>query len=135
MSPIFLSKFTYKRHKMTANVPLTPKVPINSEQISSFSYPYGSRVQKCLPVSVHIDATVLQRTAGVWVYLSPDPGVGDEQRRTREALLNRHLGLLAAQLARRLQGHVPPITLPQVSAVFERPDLSQAVILGGSADC
>ena len=53
-----------------------------------------------------------ERMAGVWVYRSSDPAV-----------------------ARRLQGHAPPIALSQVSAVFTRFDLAQVAQKGGSADC
>ena len=49
--------------------------------------------------------------------------------------LIRHPGSSPTQVARRLQGHAPPIALPQVSAVFTRFDLAQVAQKGGSADC
>ena len=85
------------------------------------------------------------RMAGVWVYRSSDPAGGAAQRRARQArfdpppaaaweptvirevllALIRHPGASPAQLARRLQGHAPPIALSQVAAVFARFDLAQ----------
>lgn len=117
------------------------------------------RVQAFLLAAVRRRKLQRQRMAGVWVYLSPDPAVGDAQRHARRARLDqqraseaaatleatlvievllaliRHPGSSPAQLARRLQGHVPPIGLPQVSAVFERFELEQVAQKGGSADC
>ena len=90
-------------------------------------------------------ARVRHRMAGVWVYRSSDPARGAAQRRARQArfdpppaaaweptvirevllALIRHPGASPAQLARRLQGHAPPIALSQVAAVFARFDLAQ----------
>ena len=117
------------------------------------------RVQPFLLAAVRQRALGRERMAGVWVYLSDDPAVGDTQRRRRQARLDahrvraagaapeaaviiavllaliRHPGASAAQVARRLQGHAPPISLPQVSAVFTRFDLAQTAQKGGSAPC
>ena len=117
------------------------------------------RVQAFLLAAVRRRKLRRQRMAGVWVYFSGDPAVGEAQRRARRARLDqqraseaaatleatlvievllaliRHPGSSTAQLARRLQGHVPPIGLPQVSAVFKRFELEQVAQKGGSADC
>ena len=100
-----------------------------------------------------------ERLGGVWVYLAGDPAVGDAQRRERRQrlarrrageaaaaleatvvievllVLIRHPGTSPLQVARRLQGHAPPIGLPQVSAVFTRYDLEQLQKRGASTDC
>lgn len=117
------------------------------------------RVQAFLLAAVRRCQLRRQRMAGIWVYLSRDPAVGDAQRRARRARLDpqraseaaaalqatliievllaliRHPGSSPAQIARRLQGHVPPIGLPQVSAVFERYELEQVAQKGGSTAC
>ena len=107
------------------------------------------RVQPFLLAAVRREALDRERMAGVWVYLAADPAVGDAQRQARKARLDaqrfsatgaapdaaviiavllalvRHPGESPARVARRLQGHAPPISLPQVSAVFTRFDLAQ----------
>ena len=117
------------------------------------------RTQPFLLAAVRRQALVRERMAGVWVYRAADPAVGDAQRQARQARLDaqrvsataaapeaaviiavllalvRHPGASPARVARRLQGHAPPISLPQVSAVFTRFDLAQGAQKGGSADC
>ena len=85
-----------------------------------------------------------ERVGGVYVYLSAAPQTGAEQLRARQAsraasrsselaaafqpdviievllVLVRHPRSLPAEVARRLQGHSPPIRLAQVQAVFDR---------------
>ena len=102
-------------------------------------------VRAFLLAAVRQRALQRERMGGVWVYHSSDPAVGDAQRRARQArtderraseaaaalaptviievLLIRHPGSSPVQVARRLQGHAPPIVLSQVSAVFIRFDL------------
>ena len=46
--------------------------------------------------------------------------------------LIHHPGSSPEQLARRLQGHSPPIALPQVAAVFDRFELRQVAKKGGA---
>ena len=95
-----------------------------------------------------------ERMGGVWVYRSSDSARGDAQRRARQArtaqrqaaaleptviievllALLRHPGSSPAQVACRLQEHAPPITLPQVTAVFTRFDLAQVAGPEGVAD-
>ena len=92
-----------------------------------------------------------QRFAGVFVYFSPGPD-GDRQLHARQAriaarraasleprliievllVLVRHPGSPPAQVARRLQGHSPPIRLVHVQAVFDRFELAELVEKGGS---
>ena len=100
-----------------------------------------------------------ERLGGVYVYLCSDLQAGDNQLRARQArlaasrssdlaaslepgliievllVLVRHSGSLPAQVARRLQGHSPPIELAQVQAVFDRFDLTGIGEKGGSAPC
>ncbi len=89
-----------------------------------------------------------QRLAGIYVYFCLGPR-GDRQLRARQSrlaaslepdtiiavllVLVRHPGSLPAQVARRLQGHSPPIPMPQVQAVFDRFDLASLAQEGGSA--
>ena len=97
-----------------------------------------------------------ERMDGVWVYRSRDPDRGAAQRRTRQERIEqrrasaaaleptlvievllaliRHPGSSPEQLARRLQGHAPPIARPQVAAVFDRFDLRQVAKKGGATD-
>ncbi len=99
-----------------------------------------------------------ERLGGVYVYLC-DGADGDRQlqaRQTRLAasreagpaaalepeliievllVLVRHPGSLPAEVARRLQGHSPPIPLARVQAVFDRFELAGAGEKGGSAAC
>ena len=88
-----------------------------------------------------------ERMGGVWVYRSSDSARGDAQRRARQAAaleptviievllaLLRHPGSSPAQVACRLQEQAPPITLPQVTAVFTRFDLAQVAGPEGVAD-
>ncbi len=88
-----------------------------------------------------------ERLGGVFVYLGADPA-GDRQLQARQArraarrqanltaalepdtiievllVLVRHAGSRPGEVARRLQGHSPPILLAQVLAVFGRFDLA-----------
>ena len=102
-------------------------------------------VHAFLLAAVRRQALHRERMAGVWVYRSSDPARGAAQRRARQArfdpppaaaweptvirevllALIRHPGASPVQLARRLQGHAPPIALSQVAAVFARFDLAQ----------
>ena len=100
-----------------------------------------------------------ERLGGVYVYLSAAPQAGDEQLRARQAsraasrspelaaslqpdlitevllVLVRHPRSLPAEVARRLQGHSPPIRLAQVQAVFDRFELAGIGEKGGSTRC
>ena len=104
-------------------------------------------------------ASASERLGGVWVYFSGDPAIGAAQRRARQERLARHRASEAAaaleatviievllalirhpgasppQVARYLQGHAPPIRLPQVSTVFTRYDLAQVARRGACTDC
>lgn len=99
-----------------------------------------------------------QRLAGIYVYFCLGQQ-GDRQLRARQKrlaasrsaalaaalepvtiiavllVLVRHPGSPPRQVARRLQGHSPPIPLPQVQAVFDRFDLADLAQKGGSAAC
>ncbi len=94
-----------------------------------------------------------QRLAGIYVYFCLGPQ-GESQLQARQKrlaapaaalepvtiiavllVLVRHPGSLPAQVARRLQGHSPPIPLPQVQAVFDRFDLASRAQKKGSAAC
>ena len=95
-----------------------------------------------------------ERLGGVYVYLC-EGADGDRQLQARQRRLSpspaaalepeliiavllvlvRHPGSLPAAVARRLQGHSPPILLAQVQAVFERYDLAGAGEKGGSGGC
>ena len=100
-----------------------------------------------------------ERHDGVYVYLSADPQAGQQQLRARQArlaarrsadaaaslepdviiavllVLIRHPGSLPTELARRLQGHSPPIELAHVQTVFDRFDLAGIGEKGGSTRC
>ena len=95
-----------------------------------------------------------EQLGGVFVYLAADPQLGTRQRQARQercaasaaswppevtiavllALL-RHPGTPPPALARRLQGHSPPISQGQVQAVFDRFDLAEVVKKGGPTPC
>ncbi len=99
-----------------------------------------------------------ERLGGVYVYLCPG-AAGDRQQQARQARLDasrsaalaaslepaliievllvliRHPGSPPTQVARRLQGHSPPIPLAQVQAVFQRFELAGIGQKGGSARC
>ena len=95
-----------------------------------------------------------EQLGGVFVYLAADPQLGTRQRQARQercaasaaswppevtiavllALL-RHPGTPPPALARRLQGHSPPISQAQVQAVFDRFDLAEVVKKGGPTPC
>ena len=99
-----------------------------------------------------------ERLAGVFVYFSPGPD-GDRQLDARQAriaarraanlaaslepeliievllVLVHHPGSPPAEVARRLQGHSPPIRLVHVQAVFDRFELTELVQKGGSTAC
>ena len=94
-----------------------------------------------------------ERLGGVYVYLAADPQLGTRQLQARQAryaaraalsaevtmavllALLRHPGSQPPALARRLQGHSPPIPQAQVQAVFERYDLAEVVKKGGPTPC
>ena len=126
-----------------------------------------TELRAVLHVSVHpfLLAAVRQGQArrerhdGVYVYLSADPQLSQQQLRARQArgaarraadaaatlqpdviiavllVLIRHPGSLPTELARHLQGHSPPIELAQVQAVFARFDLAGSGEKGGSTHC
>ena len=95
-----------------------------------------------------------EQLGGVYVYLAADPQLSVQQWRTRQqrcaasatslppeviiavllALL-RHPRAQPPELARRLQGHSPPIARLQVEAVWDRFDLAEVVKKGGSTPC
>lgn len=96
-----------------------------------------------------------ERLAGVYVYFCRGPR-GERQRQGRQArlaagragslepatiievllVLVRHPAcVLPEQVARRLRGHVPPVPLRQVRAVFDRFDLAGRAQKGGSTAC
>ena len=95
-----------------------------------------------------------EQLGGVYVYLAADLQLGGRQLQARQercaasaaswppqvtiavllALL-RHPGTPPPALARRLQGHSPPISQAQVQAVFERFDLAEVVKKGGPMPC
>ena len=113
-----------------------------------------------VPVHAFLLAAVRQGRArreqldGVYVYLAADPQLGSRQLHARQercaasaaalppeltiavllALL-RHPGSQPPALARRLQGHSPPIRQAQVQAVFDRFDLAEVVKKGGPTAC
>ncbi len=90
-----------------------------------------------------------ERLAEVYVYLHTDAAVRQEQIRRRQEWITaaraaaahpevsdaividvlltliRHPGSQPVDLARHLRGHAPPITFPQVQAVFTRYDLGE----------
>ena len=96
-----------------------------------------------------------ERLGGVYVYFCPGPP-GDRQLQARKArlaasrsadlaatlppdliievllVLVRHPRSPPTEVARRLQGHSPPIRLSQVQAVFDRFDLAASGKRGGS---
>jgi len=90
--------------------------------------------------------------AGHFVYLHPDPEVGDAQLARREEMLAaqalsnevshamaievllvliRFPGFRAGDVARHLKGHSPPIELRHVQVVFDRYDLDDVGEKGG----
>ena len=98
------------------------------------------------------------RSDGVFLYLSADASVAQRQRQARlrparqsrrpaagqldpamviEVLLAllRHPVSSAAQLARHLRGHSPPIRLSHITAVFQRFDLEEIVKKRGPGGC
>ena len=115
------------------------------------------RVNAFLLAAVRQGTLQRERMDGVFLYHHCDPAVGDAQRRARQARLDErraveaaaalepaviievllalihHPGSSPAQVALRLQGHAPPIDLPQVTAVFTRFDLAEAGKKGGAA--
>ena len=105
----------------------------------------------CLRAAVRQKALRRERMGGVWVYRSSDPARGSAQRQERVARraaaaleppviiavllgLIRHPGSSPAQVAGRLREHAPPITLPQVNAVFARYGLAPVANPGRAAD-
>ena len=102
------------------------------------------RVQVLLQAAVRRGAIDRERVEKLLVYLHTDPVVREAQLQHRRELiavraaeaeltdaviievlltLLRHPGSRAADVVRRLHGHSPPITMPQVRAAFERYDL------------
>ncbi len=95
-----------------------------------------------------------EQLCGVYVYLAADSALGSRQWQARQqrcaasaaawppevtiavllALL-RHPGAQPPALARRLQGHSPPISQARVQAVFDRFDLAEVVQKGGPTPC
>lgn len=102
-----------------------------------------------------------EQVNGVFVYLHVDPSVRHAQLQRRSEriasgkavvatgalvvddtiviqvllVLIRHPGCKAADVVRRLRGHLPPITFAQVQAVFHRYDLEDLGEKGGSSIC
>ncbi len=109
-----------------------------------------------LLAAVRQDRALRERLGGVYVYFSADSETAERQRRTRLARLDagraadlagtldlaiiievllvlvQHPGSRPGQVARRLQGHSPPIPLGRVQAVFERFDLHRIGDKGGA---
>ena len=110
------------------------------------------RVHNTLLSLVHRQEVTREQVEAVYVYLHPEATLRDEQLERRRELmaarrpgsagpgedavedavviqvlltLVRHPGSGPAQVARRLRGHVPPITLAQVRAVCTRFDLGE----------
>ena len=112
----------------------------------------------CLRSAVRRGQIQRVRSDGVFLYLSDDAAAAQRQRHARrqqarqsrrpatgsldpamvvEVLLAllRHPGSSAAQLARHLRGHSPPIRLSHISAVFQHFDLEETVKERGPGDC
>jgi len=110
------------------------------------------RVHNTLLSLVRTGEVIREKIEALYVYLHPEQAVRDEQlarrrdlmasRRTRveggsdesvdvavviQVLLTlvRHPDAGPTDVARRLRGHAPPITLPQVGAVFTRYELGK----------
>ena len=107
----------------------------------------------CLRSAVQRGKLQRVRTHGVFLYLSNDDSVARRQRQARQhhslpagklnpamvievllALL-RHPVSSAAQLARHLRGHSPPIRLSHITAVWQRFDLDKVVNKRGPTAC
>lgn len=95
-----------------------------------------------------------QRLTGVFLYMHIDAAIREAQLGRRQdrisaesasdvvldhevvirvlLVLIHHPGSRASDIVRRLQGHDPPIRMPQVQAVFDRYDLGEK---GGPATC
>ena len=116
-------------------------------------------VQPFLLSAVRRGQACRERLEGVFVYLSADPQIRQQQWRSRLAhcaasraaalaetlpadviiavllVLVRHHGAQPEEVTRRLQGHSPPIRLAHVQAVFERFELSGDGQKGGPTRC
>ncbi len=112
-------------------------------------------VQPFLLAAVRREQARRERLDGVFVYLSADPRISQQQWRTRLAqraasrasaltadviisvllVLVRHHRAPPEEVTRRLQGHSPPIRLEHVQAVFERFELAADGQKGGLTRC
>jgi hypothetical protein len=118
------------------------------------------RVQVVLLTTFQHGKVDRAKVHGFYVYLHPDPAVGEAQlaqRRERVAFavpatggeseigdaviiqvlltLLHHPGATAADVVRHLRGHSPPITLAEVRLVFTRYGLEQIGKKGGASNC
>ena len=119
------------------------------------------RVQTFLLEAVASATLAREQVDGSYVYLHVDRAVRQSQLRRRNEriasgkavvatgalvvddsiviqillVLIRHPGSKAADVVRRLRGHLPPITFEQVRAVFSRYDLEDLGEKGGPSSC
>ena len=113
------------------------------------------RVYSTLLTLLHRGEIERERLARLYVYLHRDAAIREAQIQSRGALLNagqtarletritdeiviqvllmllHHPGAKAAEVARYLRGHSPPISMVQVDAVFARYDLESIGKKGG----
>lgn len=111
------------------------------------------RVQTSLLTMVHDKKLARCKVAGQFIYLHPDSKIGMEQLTKRRELfeqrrfelkevtdavviqvlliLIRHPGSRTGDVARRLKGHSPPITIQHVRVVFDRYGLDNVGEKGG----
>jgi hypothetical protein len=119
------------------------------------------RVRTFVLEAVALGTLTREQVDGVFVYLHVDPSVRTAQLQRRGEriasgkavvatgalvvhdtiviqillVLIRHPGSKAADVVRRLRGHLPPITFEQVLAVFHRYDLEDLGEKGGPTIC
>lgn len=119
------------------------------------------RVRTSLLEAVARGTLAREQAEGVHVYVHADPSVRKAQLQRRKEriasgkavvatgalvvddtiviesllVLIRHPGSKAADVVRRLRGHLPPITFEQVRAVFQRYDLDDLGEKGGPSIC
>jgi hypothetical protein len=119
------------------------------------------RVRTFVLDAVAHEALAREQVEGVYVYLHTNPSVRRAQLQRRKEriasgkvvvetgalvvddtvviqillVLIRHPGSKAADVVRRLRGHLPPITFEQVQAVFHRYDLEDFGEKGGPKVC
>ena len=119
------------------------------------------RVQPLLLAAVRSAGLAREKLDGLYVYLHAQRSVGaaqlqrrGEQRRSQAATsgegslevseavviqilltLIRHPGSDVAQVVRRLRGHSPPISTPEVRLVFARYELDNFGEKGGTSNC